>query len=193
MLRVFFSIIILLYIVPTVSAQEDYQEGYIVSNRGDTTHGFIAVGNFFKDQRNILFFDAYGVLATYTSDRISAFGYKDKEYVSKKTPYLFSGLFSDSTLFMIRLVNGPAKLYRYYTRRSAFTLQKGPAYFDIIEKPNGKEFEVSYNFKWKRMADAFADHPSLSREIANDLFKMEETERIVREYNKWYYEQLNER
>ena len=94
---------------------------------------------------------------------------------------------------MVRLINGPAKLYRYYTRRSAFTLQKGPAYFDIIEKPDGKQFEISYNFKWKRVADAFADHPSLSREITNGLYSMEEIDKIIRDYNTWYLEQLNER
>ena len=163
-------------------------EGYIVSFSGDTTPGYIRPGNFFKDQRRIRFMDYYGVKAKYSADRISAFGYDDKHYISYPTPYFFSGLFSDSSMFILRLIDGPASLYRYYTRRSLFTLQKGPAYFDLIIKPGGKQYEVSYSFKWKRIAEAFRDFPELYQAIQNDIYKPEDTRKIVRQYNIWYFE-----
>lgn len=165
-----------------------YPEGYIVSNTGDTTFGYVRGGDDFKDQQQIIFYDEFVVKSKYTPERISAFGYNDRHYVSKPRPFLYSGLMADTVMFLQRMSNGHAKLYRFYTRRSIFTLQKGPAYFDVLEKPDGSLYEVSYNFKWKRIADALEDYPELSQAIKNDLFGPEDIPEIIRAYNDWYEE-----
>ena len=87
MIRVFLFLFVVCLISLPSKAQKAYPDGYIVSNTGDTTWGFIRSGNFFRDQHKIRFIDIYGEGVDYTSERISAFGYEDKEYVSMKTPY----------------------------------------------------------------------------------------------------------
>ncbi|MDP5172227.1 MAG: hypothetical protein NWR72_18430 [Bacteroidia bacterium] len=166
-----------------------YPEGYIVSNQGDTTKGFVRTGDDFRDQQYIIFYDEYAVKAKYTPERISAFGYNDRHYESKPRPYLYSGLLADTVMFLQRKINGQAKLFRFYTRRSIFTLQNGPAFFDLLQKPDGKLYEVSYNFKWKRIADALEEYPELAQAIRNDLFGPEDIAEIIRAYNDWYREQ----
>lgn len=170
------------------SQSSRYPEGYIVSNTGDTTFGFVRSGDDFKDQQQIIFYDEFVVKSKYTPERISAFGYNERHFESKPRPYLYSGFLADTVMFLQKLSDGHAKLYRFYTRRSIFTLQKGPAYFDMLEKPDGSLFEVSYNFKWKRIADALEDYPELSQAIRNDLFGPDDLPEILAAYNDWYDE-----
>lgn len=165
--------------------KNSYEQGYIVANHGDTTYGYIKLQDDFRNQRQVKFVDDYGVRAKYTSDRIKAFGVEGRDYEVLPTPINFSGLFSDSTIFLLRTISGPASLFRFYTRRSVFTLKKGPAYIDLIKKPDNSLHEVSYNFKWVRIADAFADFPELADAIRNELFKPEDTPKIVGRYNEW--------
>lgn len=167
--------------------KQKYPEGYILSHRGDTTTGFVRLGNHFKDQNRIRFYDQFGVKARYTADRLQGFGYGGKHYVSRPTPYLYSGLFSDTVMFMQRVTDGPAKLYRFFTRKSVFTLKKGPAYVEYLEKPDGSIYEVSLVFKWQRIANAFQDYPELAADIRNDRYKPEDMEKIVEAYNRWYH------
>ncbi len=166
-----------------------YPAGYIVSNQGDTTWGYVRSGNDFRDQQYIVFYDEYVVKSRYTPERIAAFGYADRHYESKPRPFLYAGLLADTVMFLQRQINGPAKLFRFYTRRSAFTLQGGPAYFDLLQKPDGRLYEVSYNFKWKRIADALEDYPELARAIRNDLFSPGQIGEIMEAYNAWYIQE----
>lgn len=179
----------LLSTIQPLSAQrykEKYPEGYIVSHRGDTTYGFIRLGNHFKDQKRIRFYDQFGVKAKYSADRLKGFGYDGKYYESRKTPYLYSGLFSDSLMFMLRTVEGPMRLYRFYTRQSVFTLKKGAAFIEYLERPEGQEFEISLVYRWKRISAAFTDYPELASDINNERYKPSDMEKIVQAYNRWY-------
>lgn len=166
-----------------------FPEGYIVSNAGDTTWGYVRSGDDFKDQQQIIFYDEYVVKSKYTPERISAFGYNDRHFESKPRPVLYSGLLADTVIFLQRISNGPARLYRFYTRKSIFTLQQGPAFFDVLQKPDGSLYEVSYNFRWARIADALEDYPELAQAIRNELFGPEDIPEIIRAYNDWYAEQ----
>lgn len=185
--EVFWVLLFSLILMGKLGAQvSEDTRGYIISYSGDTTLGHISPGNYFRDQRSIRFTDVYGVKTTYHSDRIAGFGYEGKHYISKATPYYFAGLFSDSTIFLLRRIQGPASLYRFYKQRAFFTLHRGPSYFELIEKPDGKLYEVSIAFKWKRVAAAFADYEELAREIENGLYKPEELDKIIDTYNQWY-------
>lgn len=185
---------LLIYVFPwlllfgplSLSAQENERNGYIISYAGDTTFGTIQAGNEFRNQRKITFTDRFGVRATYKSDRISGYGFDGNHYVSMPTPYYFSGILSDSTIFLIRRIQGPASLFRFYKRRSFLTLQKGPSFIELIKKPDGKLFEVSFSFKWRRVASAFSDYEQLSREIENGLYTPQEMDKIIHNYNQWY-------
>ncbi|MEZ4825155.1 MAG: hypothetical protein R3C61_02505 [Bacteroidia bacterium] len=181
------AILILFFPRPPLSAQNPATtNGYILSYSGDTTFGFVRPGNQFKNQRRIDFTDLLGVQTIYQSDRIAGYGYEDQHYESLPTPYHFAGLFSDSTLFLQRRIAGPASLYRYYKQHSAFTLQKGPSYFELVKKPDGTFHEVSLAFKWKRVAWIFSDYPELAREIEKGLYTPQEMDKIVETYNRWY-------
>ncbi|MEO0898753.1 MAG: hypothetical protein AAFY71_20240 [Bacteroidota bacterium] len=167
-------------------AKFKYPSGYILNNQGDTIPGFIRMDDSFKDQKRIKFYDEYGARTTYRAGLIKGYGYLDKHFISRPTPFFFSDFFSDTVIFMNRLVDGPAQLFRFYTRRGIFTLKKGPSYFDFLEKPDGEVFEVSYVYKWKRLAEAFTDHPNLGKDITAGKYKPEDTESLIKYYNSWY-------
>lgn len=166
-----------------------FAEGYIVNFKGDTTYGYIRPGNAFRDQLKVFFLDYYGGRTYYHGDRIQGFGYENKHYLAIRTPYNFAGAFSDSSIFLMRLIEGPATLLRFYTRRSVLTLQSGPAYLDLLVKPDGSRHEISYAFKWERLADALADHPTLADDIRAEVYRPQDTEEIIRIYNQWYRQQ----
>ncbi|RMG75746.1 MAG: hypothetical protein D6722_00465 [Bacteroidetes bacterium] len=165
------------------------QPGYIVSHMGDTTRGFVQPGNPFRNQRQIRFLDRYGVKAIYTPARLKAYGYGEKAYVALPTPFYYSGFLSDTVIFILRRIEGPASLYRFYARRSVFTLQRGPAYFELVEMPDGSLHEVSLTFKWRRIAEAFNTYPELADAIRNGLYKPEDMGEIVETFNTWFRQQ----
>ncbi|MCI4670699.1 MAG: hypothetical protein MRZ79_21370 [Bacteroidia bacterium] len=167
-------------------AKYSFPEGYILSLDGDTTFGYIRQKDVFEDQKKIEFYDYYGAKTTYNAGYIKGYGYGEKHLICRPTPYFYSDLMSDTIIFMVRLIDGPAKLYRFYSRRNAFTLKNEAAFFDFLEKPDKSLFEVSYAFRWKRLASAFKDHPKLSREILEGAYKPEDTESIVKYYNSWF-------
>lgn len=172
--------------LPSAVQAQRFHAGYIVSLSGDTTTGFVKPGNPFRDQRHIRFLDRYGVKATYTPARLQGYGYDDKHYETLPMPYLYAGLLSDTVIFLLRRVEGPASLYRFYARRSVFTLQRGPAYFELVGMPDGSLHEVSLAFKWRRIAEAFASYPELADAIRNGLYKPEDMVEIVQTFNEWY-------
>lgn len=167
-------------------AKHSFPEGYILSQDGDTTYGYIRQKDAFEDQQKIEFYDHYGARATYTADVISGFGYAGKHFECRPTPYFYSDLFSDTILFMARLIDGPARLYRFYNRPNSLTLKNQAAFFDYLAMPDNKLFEVSYAFRWKHLASAFKDHPKLAKDILEGVYKPEDTETIVKYYNSWY-------
>jgi hypothetical protein len=166
--------------------REQYPEGYILAPVGDTILGFVRSGTNFRDQRYIQFYDEYGARTRYHADRIRGYGYEERHYKAQKTPFYFQGLLEDSVVFLLRRLDGPCKLYRFYTRRSVFSMKKGPAYYEIIEKPDGSQHDVSQNFRFRRLAGAFTDYPELARDIDQEKYKPEQIEEIVRRYNEWH-------
>ncbi|RMG27255.1 MAG: hypothetical protein D6730_07660 [Bacteroidetes bacterium] len=164
--------------------------GYVLSWQGDSIRGHIIPGDAFKNQHHIGFIDEKGVRVTYHPDRIAGYGYGDSvRYLSRPTPYLYAGLFAESHVFLKNLENGPASLYRFYSRRSAFTLKKGPGYFELVQKPDGSWHEVSLIFGWKRTAQVFAEYPALAAKIRNKEFRPEQMQEVIRLYNLWYRQQ----
>lgn len=163
-----------------------FAEGYLLTRAGDTVLGYVDPGNRFKDQDKVYFYDYYGGRTHYHADRIAGFGYQGRHFQRHETPYQYAGLFADSMVFLQRIVSGPARLYRFYTRRSLFTFQRGPAYFDLLVMPDGQEYEISYAYKWKRLAEILADYPGMTQAIRNGDFRPEDTPELIRRYNLWY-------
>lgn len=170
-----------------------YPEGYVLSSRGDTTWGFVKAGDRFKDQRNIVFFDRFGVKVRYTADRIKGYGYEQNQYISHKLPYLFSGVFSDTVIFLHIIERGPVSLYRFYTRRPMFTFKGKAVYTEFLEMPDGTEHEISTQFRWKKIAEVFADYVPLAAEIRSGAHEPEAIPELVRRYNAWLLEERPQR
>ncbi|MEM6345131.1 MAG: hypothetical protein AAF927_14665 [Bacteroidota bacterium] len=165
-----------------------YEDGYIVSNRGDSIFGIIKVPKTFAGQRKIHFVDLNGARVVYHPERIAAYGYGKMHFESLPIPYLYAGIGSDTIAFLQRIVSGHAQLYRYYTKRSAFTLSQGPGFVEFIRKPDETWHEISPNFRWKKLAITFKECSVLAQKIKQDEYKLGETAAVVRAYNVWYEE-----
>lgn len=191
----FFTLYLFPFIIYTTSQSIHAQEsqsisGYIVSWKGDTIHGEIIPGDDFKNQKQVNFIDKHGVSVIYHPDRIAAYAFGDTSiYRSRPMPYLYAGLFAEERVFLKIIRSGPARLYRFYARRSVFTLKKGPGYFEILEKPDGSWHEVSLIFGWKHTAQVFDEYPDLANKIRNKAFNPEQMVEVVDIYNRWYLEQ----
>lgn len=187
--RPFIALFVLFFCSYSLTAQH-YEEGYIVSNRGDSIFGILKVQNTFASQRKIHFVDQNGARVVYHPERIAGYGYGKMHFESLPIPYLYAGIGSDTLGFLQRVVSGHAQLYRYYTKRSAFTLQQGPGYVEYVRKPDQSWHEISLNFRWKRLGNIFLEHPVLAQKIQKDEYKLGETDKVIRDYNQWYEESM---
>lgn len=180
--------LILLLNAGKLSAQLDslLYQGYIISNAGDTLFGQIRLSDNFKNQKYITYVDRLGAEVVYHADRLGGYGIGDSvHYVSRPTPYLYSGLFAESHVFLKLTIQGPSNLYRYYSQRSVLTLKRGPGYFEVLEKPDGSWHEISLIFGWKNVADVFGEYPELADKIRSKEYRAEELPKIVEAYNEW--------
>jgi len=190
MLKAYFPIVALFFSFfcsYSLNAQH-YEEGYIISNRGDSIFGIVKVQSTFTAQKKIHFVDENGARVVYHPERIAAYGYGKMHFESLPIPYLYAGIGSDTIAFLQRIVSGHAQLFRYYTKRSAFTLSQGPGYVEFIRKPDDSWHEISPNFRWKHLASTFKENSVLVQKISQNEFKLGETAEVVRAYNHWYEE-----
>lgn len=185
--RPFIALFVLFLSSYSLTAQ-DYEEGYILSNLGDSIFGLVKVQNNFANQRKLHFIDYNGAKVVYHPERIAGYGYGKMHFESLPIPYLYTGIGSDTIGFLHRTVSGHAELFRYYTTRSIFTLNNGPGYVEFVRKPDQTWHEISPNFRWRRLAEAFQEHPVLAQKINDNEFKLGETDQVVRAYNQWYEE-----
>ncbi len=165
---------------------ERYPEGYVISLKGDTTKGFLKSNTPVKDQIAVEFFDYFGAKTNYKVGRIRGFGFDNQHFLARPVPEVISSTYTDSMMFMRRMVDGPAQLYRFFLGN----LSRGPGYFDILVKPDQSEYNINYNFGWKRLANAISDYSALADSVKADQFDLEETPIIIRHYNSWYLQQF---
>ncbi len=203
--KVFVFVIISLFST-TVFGGYKNMDAYYVTHNLDTVKGTIIIPldendeiNFAKLQWRISFIDTTGNYSRIQPDEINSFtiinGFEIIKYNSIKNNL-------KGHVFARLAIDGYMKLYIFYKEvleggwvegsyiKNYFLGYPTSAKLDyfILTKDNGEMAEAHWDTFYKKMPPFFADYPRLSKKIRSKYYKFTDIYRIVRYYNKWYYE-----
>lgn len=176
-------------------------QGYVITLSKDTLYGFITVKNVARNQSEVLFNDNNGVAILYTVKDAIAYGYADVHYERIRTGYrkeITNDLkSSDGFHFLHKAVDGPSKLYRFYTLHfsngtmSSYN-QDPPLYLGklrrhfFITNPEGKQIFTKGRTLTGALNRMYYKYPGyLSRYPVNTPRAAELLE-IVKKFNEWF-------
>lgn len=176
--------------VACLHAQDgDQQSGFIISLAGDTTWGQILSGKTnYQHQRRVYFVDELGMNIHYDPELISGYGYGDSVYVSRTRPFDYKKAFERDSVFMKKVVSGPATLLRYFPPKQELPLTGGSKYIEYLIMPDGQSYELIVPHYQDRLRLAFLGMPTWTKRINRSSFSREELPRLVRRFNQFYRE-----
>jgi hypothetical protein len=183
--------------------------GYVVSLDGDTTTGYLFFTTLIGNQTHIKFYrdqEGKNPVDDFKPGTIKSYGFSDLHYAS--VPFSGKG-YGKNKSFMIRLVEGPVSLYKWYysesTMMSGDDLNEAMGKESVLktEPAEGLEVQVfgvrgneepedfystgfAMNFK-KKMSAYLSDYPELAGKIADKTpgYRHDSLVKIIREYNAW--------
>ncbi len=159
-------------------SQSELVEGTIVTLTGETLSVKIKASKPDKLAKGIsVFNDTTQEFTKLTYKHIQYFKYADSEYFAKPV--------DGKTVFMERLIEGPAQLYTY-----TYKIEKGNNNVEVtdyyVEKRDEGKFQIMTKKNYKKdMTEFFSDNGSLAQKIDNAYYTYDEKEATVEEYNDW--------
>lgn len=195
-------ILLLLFILGSTNAQQNYLKGYVLNTLKDTVKGFINYHEWEKNPEKIKFKSSMeGKPETFRPLQILEFGVSDEIYVtaivhSENSPHITNELDYDSrlklktdTVFLQSLVRGPKSLYYlknkfgndnlYIGTNTGFVLLE---YKKYLKKHEGKRV-VAQNNNYKGQLIYYLNGcPSLSAKINSLPYKPKSMTRIFKQY-----------
>lgn len=179
----------------------DVVQGYVITMTKDTLYGFITVKNVARNQSEILFNDNSGKAIRYTVKDATAYGYANVHYERIKTGYRKETTnnvkTSDGYLFLHKAVDGPSKLYRFYTLHfsngtmSSYN-QDPPLYLGklkrhfFITNPNGKQIFTKGRTLTGALNRTYYKYPRYLSRYPVDTPRAAELPDIVKKFNDWF-------
>jgi hypothetical protein len=194
-----------------ITAQSNYQKGYIVSNAGDTIHGYIDYRQWDINPFEIKFRpDSLSKQVNYTPLDLKAFVVSEDHYLGgifeiDKSPYLIEDLTTENkafpdtdTVFLTVLVEGTLNLYymKDSNAKEHFFIKKNDSgIFELIyrrylvlneDKPGiENKTNIVENNMYKGMLIYYTSElPGLINKINSIRYETGELTKIVDEYNK---------
>ena len=174
------SIIFLLFIFISIDglAQEDYQDGYVVTVKNDTLFGRVSdrkLGPFGGIHEKIKL-KGKGLKKRFAAKRIRSY---------KKGDSLYRTMFLDGEYEFLRVVSeGPVSYYAFELQEQGEQLVLDIAY---LRKYNSNTLlradQGIFGLKRKRLSQFFADCPPLVEKIQNKELK--QVFEVVNFYNEW--------
>lgn len=161
-------------------AQITYVKGYMVPLKGDTMKGEVKV-NPKKEQDNyskLGFKDASGGQKNYKPEKVKAYGYGDKHYVSFTV--------DNETKYYRRLCDGFIKFYKVaFEINSANETTYDYDYF-IMKEGDKKLTNVKQNKFKKQMQEWMAGNPEIANEYQEAKeFNEQSAVNVINKYNDW--------
>lgn len=161
------------------SGPENFSDGVIVNLNGDTMKVKIKQD---REERMSMVINVWDAATNapkkYYPKELAYFKVDNQEYFSKNNS-------EGKKVFMEAVVKGEASLYRYsYKEKKG---NKSVRMDDFYAEKKGKNAVlVPDNSKFKtEMANFFADAPHLTEKINNKIYKFNDIENLVVEYNEW--------
>ena len=173
----------LLQSVFAFSQYENYLDGYVILEKGDTLRGKLKILSKEESCSQIKFINSNGEKVKLKRKLVNAYR-RGGEYYEKKRAK--PGALRH--VYMLRLINGPAKLYRLnYTTKEDPSDVMSETYYSTkyyVEKKGDWILVPELLFFRKKMSQFFADNAEISRQINDGYFSYENLRSLVIAYNK---------
>lgn len=175
--------------------------GYVITNNNDSLLGFITIKNVAMNQAEINFTDSAGKITVFTIKDAIAYGYAKLRYEKIKTGYkkeLTNGVRTkDGNQFLHLAVDGPSKLYRFYTlkfqKSTMVSYDQNPADYlgklkrqFVITNPAGKKIFTKGRTLRGTLNRIYFDYPKYLNKVPVERTVAKELPQIVEGFNYWY-------
>jgi hypothetical protein len=175
--------------------------GYVITNTDDTLKGFIAIKNVALNQVKIQYNDSSGKTTVFAVKDAKGYGYSKIHYDRIRTGYkkeITNGYKTkDGIQFLHRAVDGPSKLYRFYTlhfKQSTVISydQDPPSYLGklsrqfVITNPDGKQIFTKGRTLKGTLNRIYYIYPKYISQIPVEHTTASELPEIVAGFNYWF-------
>lgn len=179
---------LLLFIYSKCFSQNNFQKGYIISNKNDTVPGLIKYGSNYENTYKCSFqVNPDSPVVTYSPGEITAYRFDDgKFFVSKKL-----NPSDTSVIFLQFLFDGTVDIYGYFDKKSAHylisktdnTLQelKNDTRISTI---NGVKYETESKDYIGVLKTVFAESPSVMKKTENLSLSFNPLIQLAEEYHR---------
>jgi len=175
-------------------------KGYVVNTQGDSLEGWITVNSVAHNQVEVNFTGDDGVMKKYDISGLKAYGYDKVRYEKVKTGFgkeVTNGLKSGEGFHFLHLeVDGPAKLYRFYTlkfrKTTLHNFPDPPLYFGklkshfVIVNPQGEKLLTKGRTIKGCVNKLFNDNTRLMMRVRAGGVNAKKLPAVVMSYNEWY-------
>jgi hypothetical protein len=175
--------------------------GYVITNKDDTLQGFITIKNVALNQVKIQYNDSSGKATLFTVKDAKGYGYSKIHYDRIRTGYkkeITNGYKTkDGMQFLHRAVDGPSKLYRFYTlhfKKSTIISydQDPPSYLGklmrqfVITNPDGKQVFTKGRTLKGALNRIYYTYPKYVAQFPVEYTTASELPEIVTGFNYWF-------
>jgi hypothetical protein len=182
--------------------------GYVITNSGDTVHGYLMLKNLINNQGKVFFFNdstQEDYTVKYKPGDIKAYKVGPRFYETLKFPVTNT---TRTRSFFLRAIDGPITLYKSYfddkervkideddiwNSKIDLSFSESELKENLLGRKLGAEIvdfgSFSFLLKFKKtMAEYVSDYPDLAKKIANKEkgYEWADLEKVIREYNSWY-------
>jgi hypothetical protein len=175
--------------------------GFVITNSNDTISGFITIKNVALNQVQVLFSDSSGKSKLYSVKDAKGYGYMKIHYDRIHTGYkkeITNGhKTKDGNQFLHRAVDGPSKLYRFYTLHfgsgpmNSYN-QDPPTYLGklsrqfVITNPKGDQIFTKGRTLKGTLNRIYYDYPKYKTLVPVETTTAAELPEIVNGFNYWF-------
>lgn len=208
---IFIYLMIAVLLSLNVSAQENFVNGYIKSNQGDTIKGYIDDQDWDKNPDLIKFKSIEGNITVYHPNDIQGFGVKSNQYVSATVFFETSSLsieklnqdsslhYSTGLVFLTKLISGEKSLYEFKDKdgRDNFYIQKGKndpellIYKKYIGSNNGRTVIMENNKYVGQLRLYLSDCLSIQTKLVNITYEAKSLKNLFDFYYSCTKKQAN--
>ena len=180
------------------------EKGFIILDNGDTLHGLLVIQNFALNQVLVEFSEYGGTAIKYTVKDLKGYGYSNIFY--DRIPLKYSKAVTNAAtakqkeFFLHRAVNGPSRLYRFFTldfsnstmkaydQNPPYFLGKADQHFVIFNPAGKKVFTQGRTYKGS-VNYIYEDYTEFSLNNRDNNPNEGELPGIVESFNYWFENQ----
>jgi hypothetical protein len=187
MIKNFLSTQLLLVVIINFSfGQNDWKQGYIITNQGDTIYGYIDNRDSRSNSKQCYFRKHDKEEAqVYTPQDISAYRFSDDKFFISKT---LNGKESEKTVFLEFVLKGKVNLYHLKDENDSYFIEKDSLMYELkntekIQEINDKKYYVKKE-EYKGVLSFLLNDANMQSDIQKSNYSSKSLLRISKQYHE---------